>query len=119
MIDPPFSPQTLAKRWNCTPQFIRDLVEAGELDYFKLGKKLIRIPAAAVVRFECENLIREHSSSNGNGGSASIEENSLSSGTELPDNHQLEYRLGRMTVGSPKLSLVVSGTPTINPKVAD
>jgi excisionase family DNA binding protein len=49
--DKPYSPDDLAKRWQCSSQQIRDLVKRGELPHFRLGR-LIRIPAAAVDAFE-------------------------------------------------------------------
>src|SRR5687767_14422063 len=49
----PFSPETLADRWNCSPQKVRLMFHAGELQGFRLGK-LIRIPAAEVERIECQ-----------------------------------------------------------------
>jgi excisionase family DNA binding protein len=51
----PFSPDTLAERWGCSSQHIRDLIRAGKLESFRIGR-LIRIPAAAVKKFETPNL---------------------------------------------------------------
>ncbi|RDE08384.1 DNA-binding protein [Pelagibacterium lacus] len=51
---PPFTPETLSRRWDCSPQHIRDLVAAGQLPAFRVGR-LIRIPATAVRDFECPN----------------------------------------------------------------
>ncbi len=58
--DKPFTPETLAERWECTPKHIRALTKRGELPHFTLGK-LIRIPA------ECVRKI-EHGASNSTGG---------------------------------------------------
>lgn len=55
----PFTPQTLAERWECTPQHIRDLIDEGKLKSFRLGR-LIRIPAAQVQRYEeCDSSCSE------------------------------------------------------------
>lgn len=50
----PFNPETLAARWECSPQHIRDLVAGGQLAAFRVGR-LIRIPANVVKDFECPN----------------------------------------------------------------
>jgi excisionase family DNA binding protein len=47
----PFSPETLAERWGCSAEKIRQMFHQGELAGFRLGK-LIRIPANEVERFE-------------------------------------------------------------------
>jgi excisionase family DNA binding protein len=52
MIKKPFSPETLAERWNCSAEKVRQMVHQGELGGFRLGK-LIRIPAIEVERIEC------------------------------------------------------------------
>jgi excisionase family DNA binding protein len=52
MTDPPFSPATLAKRWGCTRQFVHKLIKGEQLAAFKVGDKLVRIPVAAVHRYE-------------------------------------------------------------------
>lgn len=115
MIEPPFSPQTLAKRWDCSPQKIRTMVDDGKLPYFRIGAKMIRIPAAEVEKFECDNLMRERKPKpESHGESESIGENTSQSGIDQEENPRLESRLGRTIVGLPKLSLVVSGTPTTN-----
>lgn len=49
----PFTPETLAERWNCSAQKIRNMVQNGEIVGFRLGK-LIRIPAVEVERIECQ-----------------------------------------------------------------
>ncbi|WP_425287281.1 helix-turn-helix domain-containing protein [Pelagibacterium luteolum] len=47
----PYTPETLAKRWNCSHQHVRDLVNAGNLQSFRAGR-LIRISRQAVVDYE-------------------------------------------------------------------
>jgi excisionase family DNA binding protein len=89
----PFSPETLADRWGCSSEKIRQMCRGGELSSFRLGK-LIRIPASEVDRIECQIT----DSSNTEGSSASL--------MELPAD---ELRLARMTGDGPRLSLVKSG----------
>jgi len=43
----PFTPETLADHWGCTPRHIRNLVDEKKIPSFRVGK-LIRIPAAFV-----------------------------------------------------------------------
>jgi excisionase family DNA binding protein len=89
----PFSPETLAERWSCSSEKIRQMCRRGDLGHFKLGK-LIRIPAYEVERAECLS------------GDSSITEASTASPTEVPAS---ELRLARMIGEGPKLSLVKSG----------
>lgn len=62
----PYSPQTLARHWDCSPKHIRDLCKAGELPFFTLGK-LIRIPAAAVEAYERGTLCGSDAEKTGTG----------------------------------------------------
>lgn len=91
--DRPYSPETLAARWSCSSETVRQMCKRGDLSYFRLGK-LIRIPANEVERVECLN-----------GGSSSTEDNGASP-TGIPAS---ELRLERMTGAGPKLSVVKSG----------
>ena len=50
-----YTPETLAERWHCSPRHVRNLTKRGELRFFKLGGKLLRIPADAVEEYECLN----------------------------------------------------------------
>lgn len=43
-----YSPRTLAARWGCSERHIRNMIQRGELAAFRLGQKLVRIPAEAV-----------------------------------------------------------------------
>jgi len=43
----PFTPESLAAHWDCTPRHIRNLVDHEKIPSFRVGK-LIRIPAAFV-----------------------------------------------------------------------
>lgn len=49
---PPFTVDTLAARWCCSPGAVRNRIRAGEIRTFRIGV-LIRIPAAEVERIEC------------------------------------------------------------------
>ncbi|MBS4049010.1 MAG: helix-turn-helix domain-containing protein [Alphaproteobacteria bacterium] len=48
----PYSPESLAKRWDCSSRHVRTLLKTGGLRGFQLGGKLWRISAAEVERFE-------------------------------------------------------------------
>lgn len=50
-IDPPFTVDSLAERWSCSPGAVRNRIKAGELQAFRVGN-LIRIAVAEVMRFE-------------------------------------------------------------------
>jgi excisionase family DNA binding protein len=92
----PFSPETLADRWGCSSDTIRNMCRRGDLRAFRLGR-LIRIPAQEVERFECQNTE-----------SLSTEINSASP-TMTRAEDAFASRLARQTVGSPKLALVNFG----------
>lgn len=47
----PFSTKTLAERWTCSPQHIRDLIASEKLRAFRIGS-LLRISYAEVLRIE-------------------------------------------------------------------
>jgi hypothetical protein len=46
-----YSPATLAERWTCSAQLVRQMIKRGELEGFYFGK-MLRISAAAVARHE-------------------------------------------------------------------
>ncbi len=48
-----YTPDTLADRWGCSGKTVRLLIEAGKLRAFRVGERLIRIPAEAVEEYEC------------------------------------------------------------------
>lgn len=54
----PYSPETLAKRWQCSGAHVRAMIRRGELQAFRLGK-LLRIPAAEVERWESGEILTE------------------------------------------------------------
>ena len=47
----PYTPDSLADRWECSPEKVRQMVKCGELRGFRIGRK-IRIPGDAVEEFE-------------------------------------------------------------------
>ncbi|WP_084094314.1 excisionase family DNA-binding protein [Brucella cytisi] len=47
----PFTPETLAARWQCSAQHIRDLINRKKLRCFRVGR-LYRIPYDAVIDIE-------------------------------------------------------------------
>jgi excisionase family DNA binding protein len=99
----PFSPETLAERWGCSSDKVRRMYRAGEIEGFKLGK-LIRIPAAAVERFECQT-------------TELLPTEDLSpSSSRTPSEDAFGSRLARMTEASPRLALVTSGHTDIAPR---
>lgn len=89
----PYSPETLADRWGCSSETVRQMCRRGDLAFFRLGK-LIRIPAQEVERVECQNT---DSSSTGASGASPMESPAVG------------LRLDRMIGGGPSLSLVKSG----------
>lgn len=93
----PYSPQTLAERWACSPEKIRQMCRSGDLASFTLGK-LIRIPAVEVERIECQNTAS--SSTEGSGASPT-------------EPLAVELRLARMIGAGPSLSLVKSGAGSV------
>ncbi|WP_082024675.1 excisionase family DNA-binding protein [Mameliella alba] len=47
----PFTPDTLAERWACSAETVRQMVKRGELPGFRVGR-LFRIPVNAVEEYE-------------------------------------------------------------------
>lgn len=85
MAERPYSPETLADRWGCSAEKVRLMYRNGELPGFRLGK-LIRIPAAEVERYECQNTP-----------SPDTAESSPSLGASLDENTRYELRQARLT----------------------
>jgi excisionase family DNA binding protein len=48
----PFTPETLADRWACSPNQVRALCRQGRLGHFRVGRGLFRIPQEAVIAYE-------------------------------------------------------------------
>ena len=53
LSQPPFSVRSLAKRWCCSESVVRNEISANRLGHFRIGN-LIRVTAAEVARFECQ-----------------------------------------------------------------
>ncbi len=52
----PYTPETLADRWQCHPSTIRKMIGRGELKHFRVGGTLLRIRAGDVEEYEqCQN----------------------------------------------------------------
>jgi excisionase family DNA binding protein len=51
-----YSPATLAKRWECSENTIRNLIRRGELPHFRLGGKLFRIRVKDVEDYEARQM---------------------------------------------------------------
>ncbi|MGK7663332.1 MULTISPECIES: helix-turn-helix domain-containing protein [unclassified Marinovum] len=54
----PFTPDTLAARWDCSAETVRQLFKRGALRGFRVGR-MIRIPADAVEEYECQTSASE------------------------------------------------------------
>lgn len=103
--DRPYSPETLASRWGCSAEKIRQMCRHGELAAFRLGK-LIRIPANEVERVECQNI--------------DWSDTEDSSASPTPDPMAgFELRLERLTAEKPRLALVRSGANSTKPPPAE
>jgi excisionase family DNA binding protein len=48
----PYTPKSLAERWECSPQHVRKMLADGRLNGFKLGNKMWRISTTEVARIE-------------------------------------------------------------------
>ena len=93
----PFSPETLAERWDCSAEKVRLMCRNGVVASFRLGK-LIRIPASEVERIEC---LTDTPSQN-------TEENSPLPSAKVSDGY--ESRLVRQTVDLQRPALVKFGS---------
>ena len=51
-----YTPETLAYRWGCSSNHVRNLIKRGDLEAFKLQGKLLRIAVAVVVAFEAREV---------------------------------------------------------------
>ena len=79
-IPAPYSVPQLAQRWGCSEGLVRKLIRDGQLQCFRPGS-LIRIAAAEVERFECQQMTMPIPSNDSeeatpsSGGSMKTEEN--------------------------------------------
>lgn len=48
----PLLPREVAERWGCSERHVRNLIARGQLGHFRVGSRLLRIPAAAVEEYE-------------------------------------------------------------------
>lgn len=90
-----YTPSTLAEKWECSSQHIRNLCRSGELPFYRLGGKLIRIKAEDVEDFECRT-----------GVSQDLEESSASPGPmkqESADVIDLELQTQKRRPAAPRL----------------
>ncbi len=62
----PYTPETLADRWQCSPRHVRNMIRDGRLLGFRLGGKLLRIRAGDVEEFEqCQDTDLDDTGDNG------------------------------------------------------
>ncbi|MFD1341448.1 helix-turn-helix domain-containing protein [Litorisediminicola beolgyonensis] len=54
MTRPPHTPDSLADRWACSSETVRQLCRSGQLKHFRVGR-MIRISAEAVDEFEARS----------------------------------------------------------------
>ena len=52
MTSRPYTCEQVADLWGCSPNHVRNLIHRGELRAFRLGARLIRIPADAIAEYE-------------------------------------------------------------------
>jgi excisionase family DNA binding protein len=52
----PFTPKTLAERWECSPNHVLKLAREGKLSFFRIGK-MYRFPVDAVEAYERGNTV--------------------------------------------------------------
>ncbi|MCJ2109623.1 helix-turn-helix domain-containing protein [Methylobacterium sp. E-025] len=53
-----YTPETLADRWQCSGNHIRNMIQRGDLAGFQYGGKLLRISAAVVAAYETKNTVK-------------------------------------------------------------
>ncbi len=51
-MNTPFSVNSLAEYWGCSPNLVRGMIKAGELPHFRLGGKMLRIRYEDVKEWE-------------------------------------------------------------------
>src|SRR3990167_8766194 len=79
-----YSPKMLAERWACSEKHVRSLVHQGKLSAFRVGGKLIRIPAEAVTEYEGQGACQDDQESLGASDESGAD--SHSSGTTREEN---------------------------------
>ena len=53
LTEKPYTPDTLAERWGCSAQTVRNIISQGDLPAFRVGR-LFRIKPEAVEEYECQ-----------------------------------------------------------------
>ena len=87
----PFTPETLAERWDVTATTVRNLCQSGELAHFRLGRQY-RIPAKIVEEIEqCQKLASDDSGA----ATASIGAMTMEPGDGISLRHAPERKRGR------------------------
>lgn len=51
-VNKPLQISEVAERWGCSEAQVRKLIRTGQLGHFRVGSRLIRIPAASVEEYE-------------------------------------------------------------------
>lgn len=51
----PYTPDSLAERWQCSAETVRQMIKRGELRAFRVGV-MYRVPVDAVEEYECRTL---------------------------------------------------------------
>jgi excisionase family DNA binding protein len=75
-----YTPKTLAAEWGCSERHVRNLINRGQLRAFRLGGKLLRIPAEAVREVEQCPAIALDASKDNSSSSSSTKESVADSG---------------------------------------
>ncbi|QAZ46805.1 hypothetical protein C1M53_31630 [Mesorhizobium sp. Pch-S] len=91
-----YTPAALAERWECSERHVRNMIETGEIQAFRLGEKLLRIRAEVVEAFEWQS-----------GELPDSVENSASLGTKATSGAviDLEHQIQKRRPASPRLDL--------------
>lgn len=56
-----YTPTTLAERWKCSAQVIRNMIKRGDLPAHRYGEKMVRIMGADVAAHEASNTVKPRS----------------------------------------------------------
>ena len=96
----------LAARWGVSTTFVYDLIQARQLQAWRLGGKLWRIRSEAVEEYECRQTIALSPSHDGEPMVAPIE---AIRSNGLTPRDRTASRLARLTVRPQKLALVHTG----------
>lgn len=89
---------SLAREWECSESVIRKLVATEQLRSFRVGT-LIRIPAAEVERFECQNIASNDSEADTPSSGATNQASGIGTSYSPPTGLALRRKLGRAGQG--------------------